>query len=129
MPVQLECISRHHLVPGTRYPRPQFFRQRTILFDCNDLHIAGEQLPGEVPMPGTYFNDRLARRTVERVDDAAQDAGIGEEVLAEPPVRPQALSRTRVRSSEAGAPPVKAAMSVKTASRISRAGLARRLRT
>src|SRR6266702_4452020 len=126
VPVYLERVPLHDAQPissAFRSPHSDFGSEPGILLHSDNPGPAGEQNLRQRTAPRTYFNDCLTRRTVQRVNDTVQDCRVGQEMLAEALVRPQALSRTRVRSSVAGA------LSVKAASRISRAGRLRRFVT
>src|SRR6185312_5839982 len=105
-----------------RLPRSEFGGESPVLLDRDHSQPAGEQLLGEAPLPRPDLDHDVVGRGVERVDDPLQDGAVGEEVLAEPPVRSHTLRMTTVRSSAGGAPPVKPARSACTDSRISRAG-------
>ena len=88
-----------------------------IPFYSDHSQPTGEQLLGESTAARPDLDYRLAQLWIESIGNAGENRRITEEMLAQP-ARGQALSKTRVRSSLAGAPPVKAAMSVNTASRI-----------
>ena len=125
MPVKRECVTGDDsqvVMPIERRG------QSTILFNRNHSQPTSEQFPSEGAVARPDLDYRFTRSWIEGIGNAGENGRITEEMLAQP-ASSQALSRTRVRSSLAGAPPVKAAMSVKTASRISRAGLARRFFT
>src|SRR5439155_3360133 len=109
MPVELEGIASHNarcVCSAFRVPRSVFerLRQPSILFNCDHPQPAGEQLPGQAPLPRPDLQDDVAGHRLERVDDATEDVAVVEEVLAEA-ARAHALRRTTVRSSDAAAPP------------------------
>src|ERR1051325_370092 len=121
-PLCLQGIALNHAQPLTL----ELGREPAVLFDRDDLGAALEQRRGETALPRPDLQHRLAGLDFDGVGDTTKNARIGEKMLAE---SSQNLSSTSVRSSFAGAPPVNAAMSVKTASRMCRAGRARRLVT
>src|SRR6266566_7821000 len=100
--------------------------QFTIPFYGNHLHRAGEQRACQAPLSRANLQYHVGACGLQGVHNPLQDPRVAEKMLAEPS---QTLSRTSVRSSLAGAPPVKAAMSVNTASRMWRAGRLRRFTT
>src|SRR5439155_23005273 len=100
--------------------------EQPILFNRNHLQPAVEQYARQCSPPWSNLEYGLTRPRIECVHDPAKDPGIVEKMLAQPS---QTLSRTSVRSSLAGAPPVYAAISVNTASRMWRAGRPRRFTT
>src|SRR5438093_1245221 len=87
---------------------------RSTLFPYTTLfrsQPAGEQLLGEAPLPRADLDDDVLRRGIEGVDDLAEQPRVAQEVLPESLLSTHTLRMTRVRSSAAGAPPVKPARS------------------
>src|SRR5262245_43405596 len=97
-----------------------------ILLNRHNLQASAEQRACETSPPGPDLQYRLAHHRIESIDDPSENLRIAEKMLPERGVPSQTLSKTSVRSSLAGAPPVNAAMSVNTASSMWRAGRARR---
>src|SRR5213592_4952252 len=108
VPVKPQGITGYRLEsPQAQAPTPHALCKPSIFLDRNHLSSSSEQLPSKRPTSWTYFNDRLPMLEVECIHDAAEDPRICEKVLAQPGVgRAQNFSRTSVRSSLAGAPPV-----------------------
>src|SRR2546422_5836099 len=99
------------LCPGSRLPRSEFGCQPPVLLYRDDPQAAGEQLLGEAPPPRSDLEHDVAGRGLERVDDLREELRVAEEVLPERRPPAHTLRITRVRSSAAGAPPVKPARS------------------
>src|SRR6267378_4419194 len=125
MPVELECVAGDD---GQVLARLERRGQRAVPLDGDHLQSTTEENIRQRAPPWPNFKNCLSGLGIERIGDPRQDHRITEEMLAQP-AGTQIFSKTSVRSSLAGAPPVNAAMSVNTASRICRAGRARRLTT
>jgi hypothetical protein len=66
-------------------PRVGSKRFRQIAVDLDHIHVFGprQQAPGQSAAAGSYFDQALSGRRRNAIDDAANDAGIVQEVLAE----------------------------------------------
>src|SRR5262245_21186127 len=122
MPVDAEGIALDNREPR----RTKCLRKPAIPLDRHNFQPTLEQRCGQRPLPWPDLKHGLAWNRTQGVHDPSQNLAIMEKMLTEPS---QTWIRTRVRSSLARVPPVNAAMSVNTASRIWRAGRWRRLIT
>src|SRR5712692_55330 len=134
VPPHHDYVSRCSFPPTPPTPPPdsrltELMGQLAISLNRHESGDQWRQLSGQATPPRPDLDDDVVGGRIERVGDSAQQLWIGKKVLPQASGDAHALSSSRVRSSEAGAPPVNAARSVKIASRISRVGRRSRLRT
>jgi len=114
VPIQLQRVSRHDIdvaESAIRNPQSAIICQSAIPLDRDDaLHARGEN-DRQGARSRSDLEDDVAGRGLERVDDLREELRVAEEVLPERRPPAHTLRITRVRSSAAGAPPVKPARS------------------